>query len=127
MKGIKDMIKECAGLTLNTFLLRIYDWRFSVFNGDEYEASRKSWTVAKNRFADLKYAVISKIGEDTVRSVYNIEGWEESDEDPEKVMFRGSRNPELEKLWVGKSINPCYKKRGMKGGRFYASSENIVE
>lgn len=121
------MIKECAGLKIDTSLFRIHDWRFSMFNGDEYEAGRKSWTVAKNRFADLKYAVISKIGEDTVKAVYNIEGWEESDEDPEKVMFRGSRNPELEKLWVGKPINKCYRKQGLRGGRIYASSENIIE
>lgn len=121
------MIKECAGLTIDTGLFRIDDWRLSEFNGDDYEASRRSWYVAKNRFADLKYAVISKIGEDTVRSVYNIEGWEKSDENPKKVMFKGSRNPELEKLWVGNLINKCYRKQGLQGGRIYASSENIVE
>ena len=121
------MIKECAGLTIDTSLFRIREQRLKKFGGDYYEASRKSWTVAACRIPDLKYAIISMIGEDTVKAVYNIEGWEESDEDPKKVMFKGSRNPELEKLWVGKSINPCYKKRGMKGGRFYASSENIVE
>ena len=121
------MIKECAGLTIDSILLRITEQRIKEFGGDDYEGSRKSWIVADFRIPDLKYAIISMIGENTVRKVLNIEGWEESDEDPDKVMFRGSRNPELEKLWVGKPINQCYKKRGMKGGRFYASSENIVE
>ena len=121
------MIKGCEGLTIDTFLTRIREERIKEFGGDDYEGSRKSWTVADCRIPDLKYAIISMIGEDTVRKVLNIEGWTASDEDPRKVMFRGSRNPELEKLWVGKPINQCYKKRGMKGGRFYASSENIVE
>ena len=121
------MIKGCEGLIIDSILLRIREQRIKEFGGDDYEGSRKSWFVADCRIPDLKYAIISMIGEDTVRKVLNIEGWTASDEDPRKVMFRGSRNLELEKLWVGKPINQCYKKRGMKGGRFYASSENIVE
>lgn len=121
------MIKGCEGLTIDTGLFKIDDWRLAEFDGNTYEGVRRSWFVAECRFSDLKYAVIVKRGENVVIEVYNIEGWEVSDENSKKVMFKGSRNSELEKLWVGKRINKCYRKQGLQGGRVYASSENLLE
>ena len=121
------MIKGCEGLTIDTGLFKIDDWRLAEFGGNVYEGVRRTWFVAKGHYADLKYAVVVKRGENIVIGVFNIEGWEKSDENPKKVMFKGSRNLELEKLWVGKRINKCYRKQGLQGGRVYASSENLLE
>ena len=108
-------------------IFKISEDRLKDFDGSYYEGGRRSWIIDLPKYPNLKHAVIVKKGENVVVEVYNITGWDESDETPGKKMFSGERNPELEKVWFGKLINHEYRKQGLQGGRVYANSKNLLE
>lgn len=108
-------------------IFKIDEDRIKNFNGSIYEAGNGHWIMDLIRASKCTHAVFVIKGKNIIEAVYEIKNWKESAECDGKKVFEGIKDTELEKLWVGKLINKCYRKQGRIGGRVYASSKNLLE
>jgi len=82
--------------------------------GSLYEAIRGHWYLRLVRAKNYTHVIAAIKGEKDIKAVYKVLKWEESDTCGNRIMFEGVPDTNLEKLFVGKELNPNFFTQGRR-------------